>query len=71
MAVPQRENCAFGFNRYVTTVAVGQSRPLYSGVGIFIFNWYNLSSPPQIPRFPGVQLETRGLASCSTVQALQ
>jgi hypothetical protein len=26
-----------------------------------LFNWYDLSSPPQIPRAPGVQLETKGL----------
>ena len=35
---------------YVTAVAVaaGQIQRFYSGVGIF--NWYYLSSPPQIPR---------------------
>ena len=45
----------------VTAVAVGQSRRLYSGVGIF--NWYYLSSPPQIPRTPVVGLESGGLVS--------
>jgi hypothetical protein len=29
----------------------------YSGVGIF--NWYYLSSPPQIPRTPAVPLESK------------
>jgi hypothetical protein len=48
-------------NGYVTAVAVGQSRRLYSGVGVF--NWYylSLSSPPQILRFPRCHLESRGL----------
>jgi hypothetical protein len=32
---------------------------LYSGVGIF--NWYYLSSPPQILRVPEVHIETGGL----------
>jgi hypothetical protein len=40
-------------------VAAGQSQRFYSGVGIF--NWYYLSSPPQILRCRGVELETRGL----------
>jgi hypothetical protein len=40
-------------------VAAGQSQRFYSGVGIF--NWYYLSSPPQIPRRPSVHLELRGL----------
>jgi hypothetical protein len=40
-------------------VAAGQSQRFYSGVRIF--NWYYLSSPPQILRAPGVELETRGL----------
>jgi hypothetical protein len=47
-------------------VAVGQSQRLYSGVGIF--NWYYLSSPPQIPRRRGVPLETRGLTSVILIQ---
>jgi hypothetical protein len=42
-------------NGYVTAVAVGQSQPLYSGVGIF--NWYYLSSPPQILRCRRARLE--------------
>ena len=41
-------------------MAAGQSQRFYSGVGIF--NWYYLSSPPQILRVPGVPLETGGLA---------
>ena len=40
---------------YVTAVAAGQSQRFYSGVGIF--NWYYLSSPPQILRRPAVHLE--------------
>ena len=40
-------------------MAAGQSQRFYSGVGIF--NWYYLSSPPQIPRPPVVHLGTRGL----------
>jgi hypothetical protein len=35
--------------------AAGQSQRLYSGVGIF--NWYYLSSPPQILRCSGAPLE--------------
>ena len=46
---------------YVTAVAAGQSQRFYSGVGIFNFNWYYLSSPPQIPRRRGVDLELGGL----------
>ena len=42
-------------NGYVTAVAVGQSQPPYSGLGIF--NWYYLNSPPQIPRPSEVDLE--------------
>jgi hypothetical protein len=42
-------------------VAVGQSQRFYSGVGIF--NWYYLSSPPQIPRGPWFDLESRWLIS--------
>ena len=42
-------------------MAAGQSQRFYSGVGIFNFNWYYLSSPPQILRIPVVELETRGL----------
>jgi len=38
-------------------------RALYSGVGIF--NWYYPSSPPQIPRAPGVELERGGLICMS------
>jgi hypothetical protein len=40
-------------------VAAAQSQRLYSGVGIF--NWYYPSSPPQILRRPGVDLERGGL----------
>jgi hypothetical protein len=42
-------------------VAVGQSQRFYSGVGIF--NWYCLSLPPQVLRFPvvGLGLESGGL----------
>jgi hypothetical protein len=57
---PNGKKCPFGCNGYVTAVAVGQSQRLYSGVGIF--NWYYLSSPPQILCAPGVELELRGLA---------
>jgi hypothetical protein len=42
-------------------VAAGQSQRFYSGVGIF--NWYYLSSPPQILRFPEVDLESGWLIS--------
>jgi hypothetical protein len=45
-------------------VAVGQSQRFYSGVGIF--NWYYLSSPPQIPRRRGVDLELGGLTYIRT-----
>ena len=50
----------------VTAVAAGQSQRFYSGVGIF--NWYYLSSPPQILRFPVVELETRGLILLRVIQ---
>ena len=40
-------------------MAAGQSKRFYSGVGIF--NWYYFSSPPQIPRRRGVDLELGGL----------
>jgi hypothetical protein len=40
-------------------VVAGQSQLFYSGVGIF--NWYYLSSPPQIPRFFRFDLESGGL----------
>jgi hypothetical protein len=43
----------------VTAVAAGQSQRFYSGVGIF--NWHYLSSPPQMPQGPGVELEAGGL----------
>jgi hypothetical protein len=49
----------FGCNGYVTAVAAGQSQRFYSGVGIF--NWYYLSSPPQIRRRLVVHLEWRWL----------
>jgi hypothetical protein len=43
-------------------LAKGQSQRFYSGVEIFDwYHWYYLSSPPQILRFPGLHLETRGL----------
>jgi hypothetical protein len=48
--------CLFGCNVYVTAVAAGQSKRFYSGVGIF-YNWYYLSSPPQILLLPRVGLE--------------
>ena len=48
-------------NGYITTVAVGQSKRLYSGVGIFIINWYYPSSSPQILRRPRYHLEIGGL----------
>ena len=38
-------------------MAAGQSQRFYSGV-VGIINWYYLSSPPQILRFPVVDLET-------------
>jgi hypothetical protein len=47
-AFPNGQKCPFGCNGYVTAVTVGQSQRLYSGVGIF--NWYYLSSPPQVLR---------------------
>ena len=49
---PNGHKCPFGCNGYITAVDVGQSQPLYSGVGIF--NWCYLSSP-------GVHLESGGL----------
>jgi hypothetical protein len=59
-AIPQRKkfpvNSPFGCNGYVTAVAAGQSQRFCSGVGIF--NWYYLSSPPQILRGPVVPLES-------------
>jgi hypothetical protein len=58
---PNGHKCPFGCNGYVTAVAAGQSQRFYSGVGIF--NWYYLSSPPQILLVPVVHLETRGLTS--------
>jgi hypothetical protein len=61
---PNGNNRRFGCSGYVTAVAAGQSQRLYSGVGIF--DWYYLSSPPQILRAPGVDLERRGL-KCVTV----
>jgi hypothetical protein len=60
---PNGHKRPFGCGGYVTAVAVGQSQPLYSGVGIFNFNWYYLCSPPQIPRGPAVHLERRRLIS--------
>jgi hypothetical protein len=51
--------CPFGCNGYVTAVAAGQIQRFYSGVGIF--NWYYLSSPPQILRFSRYPLELEGL----------
>jgi hypothetical protein len=48
--------CPFGCNGNVTTVAVGQSQRLYSGVRIFTGNY--LSSPPQIPLHPEAPLES-------------
>jgi hypothetical protein len=56
----------FGCDGYVTAVAAGQSQRFYSGVGIF--NWYYLSSPPQIPRGSMVLLESGGL-TCHKRQA--
>jgi hypothetical protein len=52
---PNGHKCPFGCGGCVTAVAAGQSQRFYSGVGIF--NWYNLSSPPQILRCPEVGLE--------------
>ena len=51
-------------NGYVTAVTAGQSQRFSSGVGIF--DWYYLSSPPQIPRFSRVDLESRRLISITT-----
>jgi hypothetical protein len=56
---PNGHKCPFGRNGYVTAVAAGQSQRFYSGVGIF--NWYYLSSPPQILRGSRFDLELRGL----------
>jgi hypothetical protein len=53
--VPVRVYC----NGYVTAVAAGQSQRFYSGVGIF--NWYYLSSPPQILRGSRCPLDLGGL----------
>jgi hypothetical protein len=53
---PNGHKCPFGCNGYVTAVAAGQSQRFYSGMGIF--NWYYLSSPPQVLLRRGVQLET-------------
>jgi hypothetical protein len=52
---PNGHKCPFGYSGYVTAVAAGQSQRFYSGVGIF--NWYYLSSPPQIPHTPEVQVQ--------------
>jgi hypothetical protein len=43
----------------VTAVATDQSQKFYPGV--IIFNWYYLSSPPQIqiPLRPGIHLERK------------
>jgi hypothetical protein len=56
---PNGHKRPFGCNGHVTAVTAGQSQRFYSGVGIF--NWYYPSSPPQIPRRPGVQLESEWL----------
>jgi hypothetical protein len=63
MAVPQTQTDTgvvrpFWCNGYVTAVAAGQSQRLYSDVGVF--NWYYLSSPPQIPRTLGSSLNGGG-----------
>jgi hypothetical protein len=50
-------------------VAVGQSQRLYSGVGIF--NWYYLSSPPQVLRVPEAPLELGGLTSETAARRFQ
>ena len=42
-------------------MVAGQSQRFYSVVGIFNWCYLSLSSPPQIPRVPGVELETGGL----------
>jgi hypothetical protein len=47
------------------TKRVNENRIIYSGVGIF--NWYYLSSPPQILRGPGVHLESPRLILHRTV----
>jgi hypothetical protein len=44
----------FGCSSYVMAVAAGKSRRFYSCVGIF--NWYYLSSPLQVLRFPTARL---------------
>jgi hypothetical protein len=58
---PNRQKCPFKCNGCVTAVAAGKSQRLHSGVKIF--NWYYLSSPPQILRLPrfGLELELGGL----------
>jgi hypothetical protein len=51
------EKCPFGCNSYVTAVAAGQSQRFYFYSGVGVFNWYYLSSPPQVLRSPRVGLE--------------
>ena len=53
--------CPFGCSGYVTAVAARQSKRFYSGSGVGIFNWYYLSSSPQVLRPPVVRLESGGL----------
>jgi hypothetical protein len=56
---PNGQKCPFACNGYVIVVAAGQSQQFYSGVGTF--NWYYLSSPPQILHGSWVGLESKGL----------
>ena len=63
-AILQRAQVPVRVDGHATAVAADQSKQFRPGVGIC--NWHYLalvySSPPQIPRTPGVRLERRGLA---------
>jgi hypothetical protein len=48
-------------------MAVGQRQRLYSGARMFTGNY--LSSPPQIPRIPGVELELSSLMSVTLIRS--
>jgi hypothetical protein len=52
---PNGRKCPFGCNGDETAVATGQSQRLCSGVRMFTGN--RLSSPPQVLRTQGIELE--------------
>jgi hypothetical protein len=55
---PNGHKYPLGCNGYATAVVAGQTKRLYSGVGIF--NWYHPSSPPQVLRPSRCPLERGG-----------